>query len=401
VIDEVHFRTSSTVTATNYGVGIKLRGTGGGLGSGEVNLHEYTEINRCTFENLNLGIEGTGTVIRPVMENNIFKDLQQGIKLYSTDTRPGPSNGLIKSNRFESIAYEAIYVGENPNRYRTDHVSENNYFVKVGNGLDTNGNPKGDFTTSTQTSIIAFYADGNKSENDYFYRKTLANTTTNNTFYYNPIVKGRSYMRDASMFTATISTSTIVNLMKFAVNGGDQMIKADYQIYNEAISRKGSIVVNLTPDGSSNVVDTYTYSEGLYVATSTVTTSTGSTINLLVVNTATHPAFNQVIPSTGKWYITGSNTNSGKICLILDQYDYYDPNTKAYIVQAQSAFDFALIGETYTLLQQDSTSQFFTTLDSYSASKNYVILQLTNTSILSPVTVEYQTDVITQCLTNP
>lgn len=128
LIEDVTFRTSfnsattSTYGLTTYGVGILIRGSGGGIGSGDANFCENIQIEKCRFDGLGTGIKGQGPIIRPVVNNCVFSNLQKGVEFYSTDTERGPSNAHMFQNRFENIVKQAIYVDSN-----------NTYITKISN----------------------------------------------------------------------------------------------------------------------------------------------------------------------------------------------------------------------------------------------------------------------------
>mgnify|MGYP003333978936 FL=1 len=257
VIEDVEFKTqpSSTSTTTyglvGHGVGIQIRGTGGGLGS--VNLCENVQVSRCKFDSLYTAIDSTGSVIRPVISDCVFSNLDRGIKMYTTDSTPAPSNGEFINNRFENVVREAIFVGTSTNR--ANHISENNFFIRVGNGLGLTDN-----TTTAASSIISFYSDGNRSVNDYFYRQSFAHSTTNTNFYYNPLVNGVGIIDVASVFTATVAGSTTSIVERLPLIGQEQMLSVRYKLYNNNYSRKGNLIINVASDNSASISDYYNYS---------------------------------------------------------------------------------------------------------------------------------------------
>jgi hypothetical protein len=293
VIEDVKFTTSGTFTMTNYGVGIELGGQGGNLA---VQKCRNVHINRCEFESLKTGIEGTGTVMYPVITNNVFNNLQQGINfhIFGTDTE-APRNGLIVGNRFENIVKEGIFIGTSSSR--TNHVSENNIFRVVGNGADGNGNPNSDIINSAAYSVITFYGDGNRSINDHFERQVKAYTTsTASAFYYNPLVIGKTTVVSGAVYTATVSASTISNVVKFPLTGIDQKFTVEYSLNDTNYSRKGQLIANITGGTGGDVFgstfDHYDYS---------------------YINTVTHVNFNIDVTAVNKNYVflTCDNASSG------------------------------------------------------------------------------------------
>jgi hypothetical protein len=248
--------TGSTFGIGGAGIGIEIRGTGGGLGSGDVNLCENVQILNCKFDGLHQGVFSTGTVIHPVIQRNVFSNLYQGVVLGESDAATGPSNGLIDNNRFENIVKEAIYVADNPNNIRSNHLSSNNFFIQSGNGTGLS-----DYITTIENPVVVFNAPGNKSVNDYFHRRTVANDTPGSAFYYNPLIKGSTTIDDASTYNKEVLVGVNAPVATFGLTGTDQLITLQYQLTNAGLSRKGVLIINVAPDGYSNITDTYNYIE--------------------------------------------------------------------------------------------------------------------------------------------
>jgi hypothetical protein len=145
-IKDVDFMSSSTTYSA--GVGVDIRSDGGSYSLARVNdgHSQNIEIIDCEFNGMNIGIRATGTVVRPIIDRNIFTNLAQGISFATEDTFPGPSDGLITKNRFHNILKEGLFVGPNPGNFRSNHLSQNNSYSYVGNGRWT-----GDFVTSSTT----------------------------------------------------------------------------------------------------------------------------------------------------------------------------------------------------------------------------------------------------------
>ena len=266
IINDIQFTTSSTFTMTNFGVGISITGAGGPDDIVETCNDVY--IDNCKFSSIGIGIDGAGTVLHSVISNSVFSNLQQGIKFHTgTNISTVPLDGVIISNRFEKIIKEGIFVGTGTNR--TNQVSENNIFREVGTGPDTNGDPRGDLTTSTAYPVIAFYGQGNRSINDHFERQVKAYSVgTPANFYYNPLVKGSATVVGNEIYTATIipatTTITITNLLKIPLTGREQMVNLEYTMSNNNYSRKGRLIANITggqPEAVfGSVSDYYDYS---------------------------------------------------------------------------------------------------------------------------------------------
>lgn len=280
-VQDVDFKTAiNVVSTTTYGLvpggtGIVIRGTGGGIESGDTNLCENLQINRCQFDSLYVGVDVSGSVVRPVLTNNILNNLNRGVKLYDPNNILGPTNGLFSKNRFKSIVNEAIWVGTSTNR--TMHVSENNFFIEVGNGTGLDDNI---VTSTNATAVIAFYSEGNKTVSDYFHRKALADSTTSTSFYYAPLVTGHTTIDDSAILVRTVNTTTntnggITQVAKIPLNGRDQMATLRYQLHNTYISRKGSLLINIASDGFASLTDTYNFSSTDTIEDAAVSTATG------------------------------------------------------------------------------------------------------------------------------
>ena len=324
-VEDVTFRTAlaSTETTTyglvNGGGGIAIRGTGGGFESGDANLCENININRCRFDSLYTAIDVSGSVVRTVVTNNILNNLDRGVKLYEIDEQISPSNGIISNNRFSNIVKEAIWVNESSNR--TMHISENNFFIQVGNGTDLDDNI---ITSTNTTPVITFNSEGNKTVNDYFHRRLIADTSDpSSNFYYAPLVDGLTIIDDSAIFVREINTTTnsnggLTSIAKIPLTGRDQMATVRYQLYNTFISRKGNIIINIASDGFASLTDVYNFSSSNTIEDESVTTATGVFSfrpgdTQFVVDLNANPRFRDVIgvspypgnptPTDQTWYI--------------------------------------------------------------------------------------------------
>lgn len=303
LIENCSFRTSfDTTSTTTYGlvsagVGVELRGIGGGLGSGDTNLCEDVSIRDCNFNGLFIGVRSTGTVIQAKLDNNKFENLNRGIEFTKGSLQSGPQNCYIRSNRFENIVNEGIFVGTNTNQsVHSSHLVADNYFVQVGNGLGLDDL----ITTSTisATPVIRFYSHGNRCVNNTFARRLVAeNTATTSTFYYNPLVAGSALLSDTSVNTATIVGGETTKFVTIPATGKDQMVNMRYQLTRNNLSRKGTVIFNIAPDGFPGTFDLYSYIEDLppgveegpeiYFDVDSTYIPTNNAISLVMVNTAT------------------------------------------------------------------------------------------------------------------
>jgi hypothetical protein len=411
-IQDVIFRTAINSTSTTTiglvggGIGIVIRGTGGGVESGDVNLCENLQINRCRFDSLYIGVDVSGSVVRPVLTNNILSNLDRGVKLYEPDNQLAPTNGLISNNRFKSIVREAVWVGTSTNR--TMHVSENNYFIQVGNGVGLDDN----ITTSTNTTpVITFYSEGNKTVNDYFHRRAVADQTTSANFYYAPIVNGRTTIDDTAVFVRTVNTTTntnggITNIAKIPLTGLDQMATVRYQVHNTYISRKGNVIVNIASDGFSSITDTYNFSATDTIEDDNVTTASGFVSfnpgsTQFVVNLLDNPRFVNVIPSLP---YPGVTTPTDQTWFIVDP--TADNNAALITAFTTSSGDIAVFETESSPRINFNTSTHFILARSIStpiiidtvtnANKNYVLITAKNESSATETisTFEYNINIL-------
>jgi len=248
----IEFSTDGLATSTIYGSGIQLR-------SGNIDgpLLDTApagniRIDRCKFQHIGSAItQSVGTINRFFITNNTFSRLQSGISMWSTNiNEPGPVNGVIDSNRFERISNQAIVLGTDTTYvypYPGYTVSSNNTFKGIGNGSDILANPVSEYATTPGLPVITFNSDGNKSINDIFARKDFALTETitpGNGFYYNPYIAGPGLIQDDSVYRRELN-ETINNLIGFPLNGGEQTIDIQYELWNNNYSRKGHLLVNI------------------------------------------------------------------------------------------------------------------------------------------------------------
>ena len=294
-LDDVEFRTEiDTQSTTTYGLiskgtGLSIRGTGGGIGAGDSNLCENIQLLNCKFDSLNTGVEGTGSIVRTIIENSVFTNLYNGIKMTTQGATPAPSNGHFKDNRFTNIVKEAIFIGTSSQFCA--NISENNSFYQVGNGVSLS-----DYPTTQQYPVIRFYSTGSKSINDNFNRQLIATTITNSSWYFNPIMQGNGSVVDNTVFSKDLALSTTTNITKFALSGRDQKIDLDYKIYttNDSYLRTGKLLINLidsVPAGTVSDYYNFNYDDSLWgdgdpdTAVFDITTSTNNSyVNLRFTN---------------------------------------------------------------------------------------------------------------------
>jgi len=289
-VTNVEFGTANLVTATFYGNAIRLRSEVISDILLDTAPAGNIKINNCKFHNLGSAItQSVGTINRFFITNNIFNRLQSGISMWNPDVNsPGPVNGVIDSNRFERISNQAILLGTattNIFAYPGYTVSSNNTFKGVGNGFDPlipDADPISEYGTVPGSAVITFNSSGNKSINDIFARKDFANIITQipgNNFYYNPYIEGPGAIQDGSVYRRQLSDIEN-NLISFPLNGGEQSINLQYELWNNNYSRKGNLLINIIGnnlnyteyvdgDQIGSVSDYYNYSYVTQVADAT------------------------------------------------------------------------------------------------------------------------------------
>ena len=237
-------------TEPNYGTAVSMSGS---RGQG-VEQCKNIIIDNCRFENIAIGVVSTGSVVHAIIKDSFFTNLNQGIISYTTtSTINAPSNFLISQNKFTDIASEAIFVGTSTNR--VSHISDSNIFSGVGSGA--NGQGLTDYTTTATGAVIAFYGEGCVSINDYFQRHQFANTVTDASFYYNPLVNGRTTISNGAVYIKPVP-SISTNITKFAIINGDQLLNIRYKLYDNGYnySRSGFLTLNIAKPNDAVVTGT-------------------------------------------------------------------------------------------------------------------------------------------------
>lgn len=252
-IENVTFTTIGTSSFVITGTGIDIQSD---LGSDESTaVSQNVNINQCQFNSLYSAVNSRGFISRPIFENNVFTNLNQGLNFTSTDTATtGTTNALITKNKFDFVLNEAIYVSTNINP--SNVVSSENVFYYVGNSSAT----PDDFVTSSAGSVITFNAPGNISSNDYFNRKQVA--TTAGGFYYNSLINGNARINSASTHNISLTANTNnQQVLMVPLTGSDQLGIIEYKLNNTDMSRTGRLTLNVSSDGYASVSDYYNYSE--------------------------------------------------------------------------------------------------------------------------------------------
>ena len=253
LIRNVTFSTVGTSSFITTGTGISIQNnTTFGGSDAATSVSRNAQIVNCQFSSLNAGIQVSGLVSRPVIENNTFRNLVQGVNLSGVGGAPGPINTLITKNKFDFIKADAIHADITSGPV----ISSENVFYYVGNG----GSMTDQSVTTTATSILTFNAPGNLSSNDYFNRQAVSTSTGG--FYYNPLVSGFARVNNASTRSTILPANTTnTNVLLVPLTGYDQMGIIEYQLDNTDMSRKGRLTLNISSDGYASVSDYYNYSE--------------------------------------------------------------------------------------------------------------------------------------------
>jgi hypothetical protein len=312
-IRNVNFAVVNSNTMTEYGVAIALRA--GNYGSGVEQSNKVT-VEQCQFGNVGRAIEVLGDVTGLVVDNNTFENLNQGINFLSTSTY-GPTKAVISKNKFENIVREAVFVGTQTNR--ASHISDSNTFNTCGGG--DSGLTEFLTTNTGVTPVMTFYGEGCVSINDNFNRQLIGSTNTSATFYYNPLIEGRTTISNGGVYTATISGNT--NIVNFPVINGDQLLNIRYKLYDNLFnySRSGFLTMNIAKPTDSVVTATQLVSQTnigsniLTVVSNTATQSitTGDVVTALISGISRNTTVVQITPSGGNLNVQVSNVANALI----------------------------------------------------------------------------------------
>jgi hypothetical protein len=265
VIREVKFLGTITSTVfesgTTFGgpgyTGIDIRGYG-------VNAPENILIDNCQFTGLYYDIKSNYESKHIVIQNNSFSYSKYGVAFNTatnalTLANAGPMYARIVNNKFQDIYEQGIYVGAaNSLSIPTNHISQNNSFVNVGD----RGDPEG---TTGGTSVIKFATSGNASVNDYFgryqYHNTKLGTIPDSTSTYYPLIDGRATIDLNSVSTATLAPApgvdtlwSITPIMRLPITDNEQHLIIKYQCtYNTwgsggiHVNKAGTLHVYIRP----------------------------------------------------------------------------------------------------------------------------------------------------------
>jgi hypothetical protein len=213
-------------------------------------------IDNCQFEGLYYDVKSNYDTNHIVIQNNSFKYSTYGIA-FNTATNvvatSGPTYARIVNNKFQNIYNQGIYVGPNQNGAPTNHVSENNSFIRVGDRGVTEG------SNSVGTSVIKFETRGNSSVNDYFGRERFHNQNFGSTYTYYPLIDGRTTIDLNSVSTATLAAFTSTTIMRLPITGNAQFLSLKYNCtsYDTTINKMGTLQVYIRPGATPSDVQLF------------------------------------------------------------------------------------------------------------------------------------------------
>ena len=265
VIRDVKFQGLYTIQLNPaYDVGY----TGIDIRGDDIVTSENILIDNCQFIGLHYDIKSDCDSNHIVIQNNNFSQSIYGVA-FSTSTTAmslngnltGPTYARIVNNKFQHIYNQGIYVGANLNGVPTNHVSENNSFIKVGD----QGNDEGSNTFGT--SVIKFVTKGNASVNDYFGRYQYHNTVASTASTFFPLIDGKATIDPNSGSTATLAALpwgdtqfTSTPIMRLPITGQAQHLSIKYQCVGTNVDKSGTVHVYIRPGATPTdvqVVDDY------------------------------------------------------------------------------------------------------------------------------------------------
>jgi len=266
-------------------------------------------IDNCIFQGVNVGISTVGAVYKYSVRNSKFSWLTNGIVSYANTVSGYLNcvNSLVENCTFDTIANEAIFIGTSTLQTSAYFTSQSNTFRNVGNNFINE--------TSQFTPVIRFNDTSCVSNNDYIDRQYSSPSTT----YHVPWISGSSTIivnQGSVIKTATVAPGAVVTLAQIPLNIRSQSAKFEYNAYNVNMERSGKLEMdistsgtNYTPDGSSVVGDSYSYSESSPGKSQQLVFSTDPTYSTLSyqcdANFSTYPyAYTQSTINAGTTTVT-------------------------------------------------------------------------------------------------
>jgi hypothetical protein len=248
-IDNMKFLGVAT-TPMNDGVkAIQIRGQG-------ATTSENVQINRCTFEKLNVGVYSDYDIKNLKIQNSKFYNMGKGIAVATTlpqgdnmRTR-GPVDVKITNNNFDTIYQQAVFVGSNTGNVSNLVLSQNNNYYNCGNmgALSTD--------QSQVYEVITFFSSGNVSSNDYFSRdEANANGVPSPMI---PAVKGHVSLNGHKVNRITLPTNLTTNIVSLAKSEYSEQLNFDYVATQTNLTRIGKLQI-LVNDTSATVYDSFQY----------------------------------------------------------------------------------------------------------------------------------------------
>jgi hypothetical protein len=200
-------------------------------------------IDNCQFTGLYYDIKSDYDIKHVVIQNNSFKYSKYAIAfstVYNLLATSGPTYARVINNKFEEIENQGFYVGDNTSGVPTNHVSENNTYIRVGNyGYNE--------TANIGTSIIKFNTIGNASVNDSFSRQIWQNQNFGGNYTYYPLIEGRATIDLNSISTATLVANATSTVMRLPVTGYNQYLHIKYICSGGSIQKIGNLHVYVRP----------------------------------------------------------------------------------------------------------------------------------------------------------
>jgi hypothetical protein len=385
LIEQCSFGVVDATLPAQLGVGIDLRGRG----ASGAELCRNIVVRDCSFYGVQMGVHGLGTVLGPVVTNCHFENLDYGIAMEYVGTDPSfqPRNGVFTQNTFRNITREGIFSGNFSTRasttYVTNHLSADNQFYHVGNGQGLSDS----YPTTATYAVVTFLSQGNKVSDNHFNRMIYAEGSPAVNWYYNSLVQGNALVSNSAVYAKEFATTSTVNLLKIPLSGSDQMVTMNYQLFNDSFSRKGSVLINVTPTGDSTLSDSYIFSDSLTTADSGLGAINGTTSSTLLISAALSSIYNKIVNEPGVWYIA-SDSELSTVAYVESVYQSVD-GIAISIEPFNPPFTFTYPGN-YTLLKTNNPSSDFYYNNVFN--KNYVSLTLTP-STSTQYRLEYQLDI--------
>lgn len=228
---------------------IQIRGQG-------ATTSENVQINRCTFEKLNVGVYSDYDIKNLKVQNSKFYNMGKGIAIATTlpqgdnmRTR-GPVDVKITNNNFDTIYQQAVFVGSNTGNVSNLVLSQNNHYYNCGNmgALSTD--------QAQVFEVITFFSSGNVSSNDYFSRDEANSNGVPSPMI--PSVKGHVSLTGHKVNRIILPTNLTTNIVSLAKSDYSEQLNFDYVATQTNLTRIGKLQI-LVNDTSATVYDSFQY----------------------------------------------------------------------------------------------------------------------------------------------